>query len=237
MKKAELKSYCKENGIKNYSTLNKQELIKYILQYQKGGLVYTIIDKIELCAEKINLLFYIYEKLSTILILYKPKRKPIIYLKTQLIAYCTKLYIFIHSNRISNSKIDSIKGMLYSVACYLDDNPLKNMLEKEYHCFLSVFTKHVGKDPHKIPCYCDSITPKKEQFLAYERDKILNAISILLPTQNARRLITNFDASLRGSIEDTGMFYLTIRVINGLKFLKSPFLSDTKLDSYKIYEP
>jgi hypothetical protein len=47
----ELKSYSKENGIKKYSTLNKEELVNYILKYkkviQKAGnnqLIYQLID-------------------------------------------------------------------------------------------------------------------------------------------------------------------------------------------------
>jgi len=53
---AELKQHCKENGIKKYSSLNKEELIKYIAKHtkltQKGG------NYSQLTPEQITQLYY-----------------------------------------------------------------------------------------------------------------------------------------------------------------------------------
>jgi len=155
---AELKQHCKENGIKKYSSLNKEELIKYIAKHtkltQKGGYNCLTENDRLLLKDKLSLLYIIYMYLrgtdST-------KIKEIGYIFTKLLEY---LYESI--TKCTNTTSDSYKDIidfLYIISIKINFINLKKTLEYKYCTFL--YTKLVGK----TVCFSDI---KPEPFFTLE---------------------------------------------------------------------
>jgi hypothetical protein len=195
LKLAELKKHCKENKIQKYYTLNKDELVNYILKYKKIGgnpqldlkRYYSRLDinkKFELCSAKMKLYNNIYVGLVYIIkgksaftnIQFVEDTTSAIYMIRKLLyEICNGFFKLIENYRVlyrkNSDDFNKYVKDIYEVAILTSNDPLKDNICKIAGYWINICSYSSSMISRKIGKMANklfrwhTISPETQQFI------------------------------------------------------------------------